>query len=118
MKLTSLDVSDVTWNYLPPIIWSTVEMCVGIVCAYLPVMTPLVSKFWRGRSGPKVPYGSSSFELSNRTRATNDFAAHNFDRLEDDSKDLVLGRGQSMNIWQTIDIDVHEEDSIGLHTMA
>lgn len=117
IELTSLDVSDVTWNYLPPIVWSTVEICVGMVCACLPVMAPLLPILLRGRSAMKEPYVSSSFGRSNTTRGTPDFAKQNFDRLENDTTDFGLGR-HPMNIRQTTDIDVHEEDSIVLHTLA
>ena len=118
MELTSLDASDATWNYQPPIIWSTIEICVGIFCACLPVMPPLVAEFLRARSGRKEAYDSSSFGLSSRKRATKGFAAHKFDRFEDDGRSLVLGRGQMTAIWQTIDMDIHEEDGIALHTVA
>ncbi|KAF6228267.1 hypothetical protein HO133_007997 [Letharia lupina] len=118
VELTSLDISDVTWDYLPPIIWSTVEICVGMFCACLPVMAPLVPKFMRGRSGPKEPYDYSSFGPTNTARVTNGFAKQEFDRLEDDTAGLVLGRDHQLSIRQTTNIDVHEEGSIALHTMA
>lgn len=118
VELTSLDISDVTWDYLPPIIWSTVESCVGMFCACLPVMAPLVPKFMRGRSGPEEPYDYSSFGPTNTARVTNGFAKQDFDRLEDDTAGLVLGRDHPLSIRQTTNIDIHEEGSIALHTMA
>ena len=67
--------------------------------------------------GPEETYVSSDFGRSNTTRGTHDFAKQDFDRLEDDNADFGRGR-HPMNIRQTTDIDVHEEDSIALHTMA
>lgn len=81
-------------------------------------MAPLIQKLARGRSGPKEPYDSSSFELSNTTRVRNNFTKHNFDRLEGDTADLTLGRGRSKSIRQTTNINVHEEDRIASHRMA
>ena len=118
VELTSLEVSDVTWNYVPPIIWSTIEICVGIFCACLPVMAPLVPVFLRGRSGPKESGNSSSFGRSNPRKITNDYVKQSIRRLDDDTIDLVPESDYSMSIKQTTNIDVHEEDSIELHTMA
>lgn len=118
VELTSLDVSDVTWNYLPPIIWSSVEICVGMICACLPVMAPLIPNLFGGQHGPKESHDSSGVRLSNTSRVANDFANQKFDRLEDDTADLVPVRHDPISIRQTTDIEIHEEDSIALHTMA
>lgn len=40
--MASVGTSDVTWDYLPPVLWSTVEICVGIICACLPVIGGLL----------------------------------------------------------------------------
>lgn len=118
VEITSLSESDVTWNYLPPIIWSSVEICVGMFCACLPVMAPLVPIFLRGRSGPKESHDSSSFHYPNPRKVTSDFARQKFNRLKDDTTDSVLGSEGQMGIRQTTDIDVREEDNIEMHTMA
>ena len=118
VELTSLDVSDVTWDYLSPIIWSSVEICVGIICACLPVMAPLIPKILCGQTGLRESYDSSGFKLSSPSRATNDFANQNLDRLEDDTADLVPGRHAFMGIRRTTDIVLQKEENIALHTMA
>ena len=117
-ELTHLDVSDVTWNYQPPIIWSSVEICVGIICACLPVTAPLVAVFMRVISGPEENYPPSSFGPSHGKRGNNEFSNQSFNKLEDDRTGLVRGRDNLTSIRQTTDIDVSQEDSIALQTMS
>ena len=111
VQLIRLDLSDVTWNYLPALVWTTVELCVGIICASLPAMAPLVSVCLRQRSSSREPNIPSSFELSETPKRTNDFVRRNFDRLEDDSVDLVPGMIPPMEIWHTTDTDVSQENT-------
>ena len=115
VALTSLDVSDVTWNYLPPIIWSTVEICVGTICACLPVMAPLIPKIFRGCSGLS---GSSGFSSTNTPKVATHHPQQNPDQLDDDRVDLVLGRDGPMSIRQTIDISINDDDEIALQTFT
>jgi hypothetical protein len=51
VKMTSLGVTDMTWDYTTPIIWSTVEPSVGLLCACVPVMGALLPKSWMERIG-------------------------------------------------------------------
>ncbi len=81
-------------------------------------MMPLVRVSLRGESGPVEPYGSSSFRLSNTKRGMNNFMKQNFHKLETDTGDAALERNYPLSIRQTIDIDIHEEDSMALHSMV
>ena len=49
VELTSLGVTDATWDYVTPIIWSTVEPSIGLLCACVPVMGALLPKSWMER---------------------------------------------------------------------
>ena len=44
--LTSLDTTDVTWNYYSAVMWSWIEMSIGTICACLPVLGPLLPKWF------------------------------------------------------------------------
>lgn len=72
--VAQLDLSDATWNYVPVVNWSTVEMNTGIICACLPVIAPamkLIFGNWSRNGGvgklsfvnASTPAGASS--LSN-----------------------------------------------------
>ena len=117
-ELTRLDVSDVTWNYQPVIVWSSVEICVGIFCACLPVTAPLVAVFMRVLSGSEESYAPSSFGPSHAKRGNKDSLSQSFNKLEDDTAGLVTSRDNPMSIRQTTDIEVSHEDSIPLQTMS
>ena len=73
-------------------------------------MAPLVPMCLRGRSSSKEPYGPSNFGLANIPRKTNDFPRKRFDRLEDGAADLISGTDPPMNIRQTTNIEISEED--------
>ena len=114
MRLVEVSISktsDVTWNYVNGIIWSVVEMCVGVFCACLPVMAPLIPSCLRERSDSKERYGSSSFGLKEMPKKANGFAKHDFDRLDDGSVYLIHGAPPTMSITRTTDIDISEEHS-------
>lgn len=50
-KMSSLGTTDMTWDYVSPIIWSTVEPSVGLLCACVPVMGILLPKSFMERVG-------------------------------------------------------------------
>lgn len=109
VALTSLDVSDPTWNYFSPIVWSSIEICVGSICACLPVMAPLIPKIFQGRTKAEDSHESRHFNLSNLPGRTAEYAKQKFNRL-DDSTDSELGTDfPKAAIRQTTDIDVREE---------
>ncbi|KAM0795686.1 hypothetical protein BDR22DRAFT_893930 [Usnea florida] len=46
--ILNIDQTDVTWSYVRPLIWSAVEISIGITCACLPTLQPLI-QFCLGR---------------------------------------------------------------------
>ncbi|CAD6589656.1 MAG: hypothetical protein ASARMPREDX12_003920 [Alectoria sarmentosa] len=40
--IINIDQTDVTWSYVRPLIWSSVEISIGITCACLPTLQPLI----------------------------------------------------------------------------
>ncbi|KAL9134550.1 MAG: hypothetical protein Q9175_004263 [Cornicularia normoerica] len=45
--VANVDTADITWSTVDPIIWSNVEISVGIICACLPILRPLVQAVGR-----------------------------------------------------------------------
>ena len=41
VTLVYMDVDDMTWDYFSPIVWSTCEQSIGIICVCLPTLGPL-----------------------------------------------------------------------------
>ncbi|KAK4695498.1 hypothetical protein P7C71_g2266, partial [Lecanoromycetidae sp. Uapishka_2] len=40
--IRNIDQTDVTWSYVRPLTWSAVEISIGITCACLPILQPLL----------------------------------------------------------------------------
>lgn len=67
--IRNVDQTDVTWSYVRPLTWSGVEISIGITCACLPILQPLLqatfgSCFGRsldssGHTGRHNTYGNS-----------------------------------------------------------
>jgi len=79
IELTSLGVTDLTWDYVSPIIWSTVEPSIGLLCACVPVMGALLPKSFMerirsSRGGQRYYYPgkkkSSSYVLGSMDRSS------------------------------------------------
>lgn len=119
VKLTSLGVTDLTWDYVSPIIWSTVEPSIGLLCACVPVMGALLPKSFMERIGsssrsrnryyyPGKPK-SSSYALGSleRSQQFNKLDASN----EQVSQSEVFNDGDSTTaIRQTTVLSVRVED--------
>jgi hypothetical protein len=56
---SSIDVTDVTWGFVPTAIYSSVEAAVGIICACLPVMAPVVRVCFGRRANTSAAPSSS-----------------------------------------------------------
>ena len=114
----NIDESDVTWDFAPSIIWSTIELCVGIMCSCLPVIAPLVRLVFgkvvglsRGIKAKLANTHPSSIMLSRPSHRD-----RNFSRLEDNAANLHQGRSnegvtdgnavQLKNIYISDDIDI------------
>lgn len=48
--ILNIDQTDVTWSYVRPLIWSSVEISIGITCACLPTLQPLIQLCLSSRS--------------------------------------------------------------------
>ena len=86
-KVSVLTFEDPTWDDKTALIWSTVETAVGVLCACIPVMTPLVPKCCLGRSE------------SNKLRDGNGYVVQDTERL------YYTGRETRLPAWQG---DEHE----------
>jgi len=86
IMLTSLATTDITWDYVPAIIWSFTEMTIGVVCACLPTLGPLLPKQALGM-GTYAQYGSSVQKTSDTTEINGILESQNgqFSRLDDES---------------------------------
>ena len=89
--LTSLETSDVTWNYVPALVWSFVEISIGIICVCLPLLGPLLPKGLLQRLGSRKsgrayqPQRGSNYALKNVD------SRRKFDRLDHDSFKTLTG---------------------------
>lgn len=84
--IRNIDQTDVTWSYVRPLTWSGVEISIGITCACLPILQPLLqatfgSCFGRGLDTSRnTTYGNSGKQTSGGSgrpqmvrRTTSDF---------------------------------------------
>lgn len=62
--IRNIDQTDVTWSYVRPITWSGVEISIGITCACLPILQPLLQATF-GRCYGRI-LGSSN-NINNRS---------------------------------------------------
>lgn len=108
VALTHFSISDVTWNYLPPILWSSIEVCVGIICACLPVMAPLIPRFSQARLSSRESHNTLSFRPTKMPGKTGESAEQRFEQL-DEIASLDLERQVPLQIRRTTDIIVHKE---------
>ncbi|KAL8725821.1 MAG: hypothetical protein Q9166_007108 [cf. Caloplaca sp. 2 TL-2023] len=44
ISLVTVSYTDITWTVTDPLLWSMLEPCVGITCACIPLMRPLLSR--------------------------------------------------------------------------
>lgn len=49
--------SDIMWNYTSILVWTSVDLCMGLVTANLPVMDAFIFGSW---ASPKTPYGTGA----------------------------------------------------------
>lgn len=104
-----------TWDYFSPIIWSTVEQSVGILCACLPVLGPLLPKSWMeqvgstNRSKRNRYYGNSSgsrgsnfklqhLESGNQFSKISDSAGNKSDGYDDDDDRKAIRQTTIVNV--------------------
>lgn len=83
--LAKVFTTDPTWTAVDPGIWSTVEVCLGIVSACLPIMTPLLKPLSRvlsmsmgsKKSGSKTSNPNSNGLVGNSNTDPNANTSHN-----------------------------------------
>ncbi|MCJ1405376.1 hypothetical protein MMC11_008603 [Xylographa trunciseda] len=123
VKLSALTFSDPTWDDETALVWSTVEADVGILCACIPIMAPLLPQRWLGRNGQSklrdAEYansgaygkkGSTGMALSHiRRKDSNRF------EWQDDEHKLV--EQDPMTIRRTTEFTVHESSNKSLTPM-
>lgn len=98
---TQLSLEDPTWNFYNPMIWTSTEEGVGVICVCLPVMAPLL-KSW----GSQTKLGSNNtYAMEPRSRQTHD----QYDHLRDNNSErgLVPGDGE-LGIRKTTEYTVAE----------
>ncbi|KAL8894385.1 MAG: hypothetical protein Q9207_008509, partial [Kuettlingeria erythrocarpa] len=113
---TSLKTTDPTWEYVPVMIWSTVEGNVGVVCACCPVLAPLVRRCF-GRSASTTPRSSKNPpSLPNFWRARPANRDQSFSRLhENDTAELMYpGTGNSVRVQKSSNPASQDESAMEL----
>ncbi|KAI4186601.1 MAG: hypothetical protein LQ346_005646 [Caloplaca aetnensis] len=113
---TSLKTTDPTWEYVPVMIWSTVEGNVGVVCACCPVLAPLVRRCF-GRSASTTPRSSKNPpSSSNFWRARPANRDQSFSRLhENDTAELMYpGTGNSVRVQKSSNPASQDESAMEL----
>ena len=85
----SIDVADVTWGYVHTAVYTTIEANIGIVCASLPVMAPLV-RILSGRPATSNtnPAGQTNESNINSKQSKPSRPSQAFLRLIDDTDRL------------------------------
>lgn len=91
---------DPTWEYVPVMIWSTVEGNVGVVCACCPVLAPVVRRCFCRTANPTPGHRRgpplSTIGCWPGRRARRD---QSFSRLEEDTTNLVnASAGNSVRV--------------------
>ena len=123
VKLSALTFSDPTWDDATALVWSTVEADVGVLCACIPIMAPLLPQRWLGRNGQSKLHdadyadsgaygnkGSTAMALSHiRRKESSRFT------WQDDEHKLV--EQDPMTIRRTTESTVHEASNRSLTTM-
>ena len=85
-----IDVLDVTWGYVPIAEYTTVEANVGILCACLPVLAPLVSSCFKRQVGShNLEQGAFSANTVNIKHAQTSRREQKSLSLEEDEAALV-----------------------------
>ncbi|PVI04998.1 hypothetical protein DM02DRAFT_611111 [Periconia macrospinosa] len=69
-ELIDLGTADPTWDFFPPIVWSTVEAAVGLLCACIPTMVTLLPRSWVERINGSSGQRSSGRHTPGYIRAT------------------------------------------------
>ena len=59
-----------TWEYTPVIIWSTIELCVSIICGCLPAARLLIVRLFPRLRGSTQDSSNQSYPFKPRTRSS------------------------------------------------
>lgn len=74
------NLDDPTWDYVPVVYWTTVELAAGIICSCLPAVRILLERFFKVFQLSTIKSQTSHFRLERQRRPTAD--AHD-DRWKD-----------------------------------
>ena len=100
--LTSLNTTDITWDYYTPTLWSVTEMGVGVLCACLPVFGVLLPKRLIGSLSRKNKTEQSLYKGNNYVLSS---TRRKFDQLDDEVAGLTSeGQSRSMPISKTTEV--------------
>ncbi|KAL8731083.1 MAG: hypothetical protein Q9181_004429 [Wetmoreana brouardii] len=72
ISLVTVSYTDITWTVTDPLLWSMLEPCVGITCACIPLMRPLLSRALPERFSRRAnKYGEFQDSPSNSKGSSN-----------------------------------------------
>ncbi|KAL8805830.1 MAG: hypothetical protein Q9182_001742 [Xanthomendoza sp. 2 TL-2023] len=54
ISLLTVSYTDITWTVTDPLLWSMLEPCVGVTCACIPLMRPLLSRAFPDRHSKRA----------------------------------------------------------------
>ena len=109
---SDINLTDTTWSYVDSMIWSTIEPDVGVICACLPVLAPVIRSFtgWFNVTSSHEAHYKRAYSRS-RPRELEDLS--NFDRLEEDTAKMLPIRKtvQVQTIVGNEGVDVNRYDA-------
>ncbi|KAK2731057.1 integral membrane protein [Colletotrichum kahawae] len=66
VTITHVFTADVTWDVIPALVWSQVEVCCAVICVCIPTLRPLLRVVGRNTDSQKISYESGSTRLTRR----------------------------------------------------
>ncbi|EQB50312.1 hypothetical protein CGLO_10264 [Colletotrichum gloeosporioides Cg-14] len=66
VTITHVFTADVTWDVIPALVWSQVEVCCAVICVCIPTLRPLLRAMGRNTDSQKILYQSGSTRLTRR----------------------------------------------------
>jgi hypothetical protein len=88
-SLLTLDFADVTYSLPLPLMWSVIEPELGLVCANLPVLSPIWAPYL-----PSPPYLPSHRGATITPLSTSSAANDHFERLQGTSQECSVITGE------------------------
>lgn len=99
-SLVHVDMTDVTYTVLMPILWSALEPCLAITLACVPLLRPLLggrySPTGTAKFGPPTKKKLTQTVTRTVTRTVTQKGSRQFDRLQDEPSNTQLA-GENMD---------------------